>query len=218
MLKLPLNFAIAVTCLFLATSSTGFASKIACKSQCSPPAMCESEKTKNSCRELCKNFPEILGPCLKYTALLGVTPDFDLLLKSGFECGSIGMKKCIVTNLEAYSRHQDITKMTYIKLERIDEKTLNLLSTMINLKKLDLSSTGLEDEHLEYLEKLKKLENLDLSNNEGVTDKGITHLEKLQKLRFLKLSNTRVTRAGGERIKKKLPNLKKISVKKFPAK
>lgn len=73
---------------------------------------------------------------------------------------------------------------------------------------LDLSNSGVKDEHLEKIGQLENLVKLDLSGNE-ITDDEIQYLEKLKNLESLNLYNTKVSE-GLLGMLSKLTRLKKI--------
>ena len=78
------------------------------------------------------------------------------------------------------------------------------------LKRLFLSGTKITDEGLGHVAKLKKLEILTLVGCDKITDAGLQHLHKLTNLKQVRLRGTTVSAEGIAKLKKALPNWKKI--------
>lgn len=93
------------------------------------------------------------------------------------------------------------------------DKDLATLSAMSSLKFLRVSHPEAEDsfitdQGLAYISTLTGIEHLLLGVNcENVTDAGLKHLEALTSLKDLNLPNSRITRAGVERLQKKIPGV-----------
>lgn len=87
---------------------------------------------------------------------------------------------------------------------RIDDDAAQALSTMPNLRLLDVSSTLISDQGVEMLSALKRLERLNVSYT-GITDDSIEHLSEMKSLRTLNLDRTSITEAGAERLRAALP-------------
>jgi hypothetical protein len=124
------------------------------------------------------------------------------------------------------SNFLDVSSLDSISVT--DVESLQLVKEQLTW--LDLSGTGLTDDHMVNFNELKNLTRLDLHNN-VITDKGITsistlpHLESLNlhstnisdeglksleqliSLKTLYLWNTKVTEAGLDALRKKLPKL-----------
>ena len=85
------------------------------------------------------------------------------------------------------------------------EKLLLIEQQLVELK---LSSSGIEDQHLEKIGLFSKLEKLWLDGNE-LTDKNLDKLSTLQNLTYINLASTKVSKQGLFSIKKPM-NLKSI--------
>jgi len=95
---------------------------------------------------------------------------------------------------------------------QITDETLNQLGSLTALKTLsiiaeDASQMRISDDGIGHLSRLANLENIWLNHCEGVTDKGLARLEALASLRELRLDNCRVTTAGAERLREKIPGV-----------
>jgi len=95
---------------------------------------------------------------------------------------------------------------------QITDETLNQLGSLTALKTLsiiaeDASQMRISDEGIAHLSRLANLEYIRLNHCENVTDKGLAHLEALASLRELTLDNCRVTTAGADRLKAKIPGV-----------
>jgi hypothetical protein len=92
------------------------------------------------------------------------------------------------------------------------ELTDSSLELLLSLKEqliwLDLSNSGVKDEHLEKIGQLENLVKIDLSGN-VISDTGIMHLVKLTNLKSLNLFNTQVSE-GVLHIIPELTSLQKI--------
>ena len=62
-----------------------------------------------------------------------------------------------------------------------------------------------DDKALEYVSNLPQLRELHLTSK-GITDGGLTHLEHMSQLEMLSLCETQVTEQGVRTIQKALPN------------
>ncbi|MBX9687706.1 MAG: hypothetical protein K2X27_13445 [Candidatus Obscuribacterales bacterium] len=93
---------------------------------------------------------------------------------------------------------------------QISNNGLKHLSSLKNLKKLNVSRCDIGDEGISYLLNCKGLESLDLGNT-NVTDKSIELLLKLPKLDNLNLENTQVTKACLETLTR-FPSLKGLNI------
>lgn len=81
---------------------------------------------------------------------------------------------------------------------------LKHLAGLVNLGRLDLSSTGLTDEDVEILKTLPSLKSLVLVST-AITDKGLLELKDMKDLRYLDVSGTAVTDEAISSFKKTLP-------------
>jgi Leucine-rich repeat (LRR) protein len=95
---------------------------------------------------------------------------------------------------------------------QITDETLNQLGSLTSLKTLsiiaeDASQMRITNEGIAHLSRLVNLEYIRLNHCENVTDKGLAHLEALASLRELTLDNCRVTTAGADRLKAKIPGV-----------
>ncbi len=94
----------------------------------------------------------------------------------------------------------------------ITDESLNQLSRLTNLKTLSIViketlQMPITDAGIEHLSRLKNLEHVSLNHCEKITDKGLKHFEGLASLRHLRLNKSRVTKAGVDRLKEKIPGL-----------
>ena len=87
----------------------------------------------------------------------------------------------------------------------VADATLDALTSLSALHTLGLRHCGLTDGGLLALARLPALAVLDLSVNPGVTDAGMTNLQPLRRLAALDLRGTRVTAAGANRLRLRLP-------------
>jgi len=95
---------------------------------------------------------------------------------------------------------------------QITDETLKQLGSLTALKTLsiiaeDASQMPISDGGIGHLSRLANLEYIRLNHCENVTDKGLAHLEGLALLRELRLDNCRVTTAGADRLKEKIPGV-----------
>lgn len=75
----------------------------------------------------------------------------------------------------------------YANFVNINDEQAAVIATLENLEWMDLQYAELADSSLEYFSGLKKLQYLNLGNNEEITDEGLKHLTGLN-LIFLNLS------------------------------
>lgn len=83
---------------------------------------------------------------------------------------------------------------------------LRFLWYIPNVRKLNVSETGVMDDNLSCLKYTPRLEQLFIHDTE-ITDAGVTHMLVLTKLTALDVSDTNVTDAGYNFLKKSLVNL-----------
>lgn len=138
-------------------------------------------------------------------AVLKQCPSLRELSLSGLE-----LNDQAITHVAAISSLERL-RLYYIGTEITDE-SLNQLSTLTALKKLsivmkDASQMPITDAGIEHLSHLKNLQFVWLNHCEKVTDEGLAHLEGLSSLRELRLDGSRVTNAGAERLKQKIPGV-----------
>lgn len=84
----------------------------------------------------------------------------------------------------------------------VGKGTIKRIGSLEGLRELQLTHTGLTDDHLEYLAELKNLQTLYIGNvsnlpkSNRITDDGLVHIKKLTKLRHLSVENTDVSGNG----------------------
>ena len=93
---------------------------------------------------------------------------------------------------------------------RVDDKQIDQLSRLKNLRKLTLDAMEIDDEDLGKLSNLGKLEHLSLGSTE-VTDDGVKYLEGMKHLRVLSVSNTEVSTEMAKLLSKRLPQLERLN-------
>jgi Leucine-rich repeat (LRR) protein len=93
-----------------------------------------------------------------------------------------------------------------LTLTPVSTTGLAQLSALTNLRTLMLGGTRLTDQDLVHLKGMTNLESLFLGT--PLTDAGLVHLTALQNLRHLYVRETKVTKAGLQRLKRSLPELK----------
>lgn len=69
---------------------------------------------------------------------------------------------------------------------------------------VDLKDTAAEDRHLEHLTKIANLKAIDLRGT-SITDAGLEHLREIKTLEFVDFSRTRITDEGVQSLQKSLP-------------
>lgn len=121
-----------------------------------------------------------------------------------FEIYSVGL----VTARDEYLRAvADFTSIEQLSLsDWVSDDGIAYLSTLRNLKVLDIQSLKISDRSIEVISKLPRLEGLGLAGA-AVTDEGLKPLARLRNLRFVGLVDTQVTAAGGAWLKKQFPTL-----------
>lgn len=78
---------------------------------------------------------------------------------------------------------------------------------MLSIVMKDPSQMPVTDTGIAHLSRLKKLEHVSLNHCEKITDEGLRHFEGLASLRQLRLDKSRVTKAGADWLKVKIPGL-----------
>jgi hypothetical protein len=141
---------------------------------------------------------------------------------SGTRVSDAGLKAIRnLTNLEA---------LWLPKSRYVTDAGLANMASLTELDSLYLDDTGVHGEGLKHLQKMKKLRRLSLANTQvdddampviaslssvahldlagtKLTDDGLRNLSGLSRLTWLDLFDTKTTRAGGERLRTKLPKL-----------
>lgn len=110
--------------------------------------------------------------------------------------------------LQQIARMKTLISLT-LAANRLDNNSIGYLSTLPTLNNLSLSRTGVSDDVVDQLKKLKALAILDLSENDKFTDKGVERLSELKNLILLKLVRTSVTYKCFPSLQK-LPNLQEL--------
>ncbi len=88
----------------------------------------------------------------------------------------------------------------------VNDQNMQQLGKLRSLKGLNLKDTQITDEGLRELTGLTNLIWINLENC-AVTDAGLKHFSKLSKLEYLEIEGTQITPAGEKWIKEILPNL-----------
>jgi hypothetical protein len=87
----------------------------------------------------------------------------------------------------------------------VTDEMLRQVKSIGNIAELDLSKTGVTDDHLKLMHEIGLhvlLARLDLSHNQAVTDAGLEHLDGCIFLMELNLTGTKVTPAAADRFKR----------------
>lgn len=91
----------------------------------------------------------------------------------------------------------------------LGDGTLEVLSTLPNLKAMSLQGNAFTNEGLAHLVGMEQLESLWVGLGKGeITDAGLVHLEGLTNLKTLDLQRTGVTEKGLDELKKALPGVR----------
>src|SRR5205085_2831261 len=93
----------------------------------------------------------------------------------------------------------------------VSDKELAVIAGCKELRELVLPESTITDAGLVEVEKLPKLEKLDISDAVKVTDKGIAHIVKLERLEELFMNKTSITDKGMLELKP-LEGLRALSV------
>jgi hypothetical protein len=138
-------------------------------------------------------------------AVLKQCPSLRELSLSGLELNAQA-----ITHIAAVPSLEGL-RLRYIGTHITDE-SLSQLSTLTVLKELsivmkDASQMRITDAGIEHLSHLRNLEFVWLNHCEKVTNEGLANLEGLSSLRQLRLDKSRVTHAGAERLKQKIPGV-----------
>jgi hypothetical protein len=86
-----------------------------------------------------------------------------------------------------------------------DDSAANLTSVLFVRSHSDGRIFTFQDDCLEHLTKLPKIQDVSLTNI-AISDAGLVHLAKLKSLKAVSLKNTKVTDAGVAELQKALPN------------
>jgi hypothetical protein len=113
------------------------------------------------------------------------------------------LKKLQRLNLRGSFVNRDGSALIKKKV-RISDKGLSYLTSLRNLKDLNLNDTKITNRGLAFLKGMTKLEKLDLSNT-GISDHGLKYLRGLKRLKILTLYGTKVTNTGLMKLKQFLP-------------
>ena len=130
---------------------------------------------------------------LRYLAELGKLTELDL---SGTEVTDAGL---------AHLTRLTSLRTLDLRATGVTPEGLGCLAHLVNLSKVSLGWTAATDAELVHLAKLPHLRGLYLANT-GLTDGGLTHLAHLTNLRELSLHASRVTPAGKEWLRLRLPS------------
>ncbi len=87
----------------------------------------------------------------------------------------------------------------------ITDEGLKFLQNLKGLRNLDLSNNCITDEGLKFLQNLKSLRLLGLGHNRGVTDEGVKYLQGLHNLEVLQLNKAAFNETGVKNLKHALP-------------
>jgi len=128
----------------------------------------------------------------------------------GISLSSVELQSNAITHVTAIPSLEKL-RLYYIGTQITDE-SLNQFSTLTNLKTLSIviketSQMPITDAGIAHLSRLKNLEDVWLNHCEKITDKGLKHFEGLTSLRHLRLDKSRVTKAGADWLKDKIPGL-----------
>ena len=94
-----------------------------------------------------------------------------------------------------------------LEIQSIDEKILETIQKLGELRDLNLNGTDLTDDGLAKLAVLEKLQTLRLDETH-ITDTGLLPLETLEDLRLLAVKKCKtITSLGVEKLKRRLPDL-----------
>jgi tetratricopeptide (TPR) repeat protein len=119
------------------------------------------------------------------------------LLGRDYFCGVGGVDLDLRTDITpALSRLADLPGVEYLSLDDALDRDLRAVGRASDLRTLELDGSGLTDEGLQHLSRLRRLAYLYLGGNQGVTDEGLKALSGLSQLELLDLSGTRVHDEG----------------------
>ena len=117
---------------------------------------------------------------------------------------------CTVKGFTALHNLPQLRRLTLNK-SGVSDKELAVIAGCKELRELVLPESTITDAGLVEIEKLPKLEKLDISDAAKVTDKGIAHIVKLERLEELFLNKTSITDKGLLELKP-LEGLRALSV------
>lgn len=103
-----------------------------------------------------------------------------------------------------------LPNLSSLVINRTNVKTLDGIEKLINLVRLDLKNTAINDDSLSKLKSLKKLESLNLTAT-AITDAGVSHLTDIPSLGNLGLSSTLISPAVAD-ILVKIPRLYRVTL------
>ena len=149
---------------------------------------------------------------LRRLELMGVPlRDDDLAaLKELTDLRVLSLRGTLVTDkgavhLKAFTKLRTLNLSTGEGL--ITDAALPHLKSLTDLEYLDLDRTGITDAGLEHLKPLRKLRGLQVAFT-AVGDDGLEHLAALSELKELNARGTKVTKAGVDKLKRRLPELR----------
>jgi len=104
-----------------------------------------------------------------------------------------------------------VLRLQYIDFD-FDDKTIANLSNLVSLTTLNFVVQSphrflFTDAGMAHFGKLKSLEHLYISDCSNITDEGLKHFEGLSSLKQLRLDKSKVTMAGVNRLKQKIPGV-----------
>jgi len=157
-------------------------------------------------KHITKLFTASLAVVLMGQSVLGAMQDQDEIIDEAIKKGGKNKEGVVVKlSLEKIEKDRNSGKITDAGLENLAGR-----NELIQLKQLKLSGTKITDKGLLHLANLEKLETLTLVGCDKITDAGLKHLHKLTNLKQVRLKGTAVSAEGITKLKKALPNWKKI--------
>ncbi|MFO0823679.1 MAG: hypothetical protein U0792_11275 [Gemmataceae bacterium] len=117
------------------------------------------------------------------------------------------INNCELGDLEGWGALKALSKLTSLGLAQtgVTDAGLKEIGKLTQLTILGLDGTPITDAGLADLKNLRSLDKLSLVDTK-ITDKAVPILSGMKKLSFLTLSEKQITKAGGEALKKALPN------------
>jgi hypothetical protein len=156
----------------------------------------------------------------------------ELTLLPGLTNGVSNSNEKYANNGFEYFRDLTELRELRVRFTAINDEGIKNVAELKNLRVLDLEGADITDTGLKYVKGLKNLEELSVPQkitNEGlvhlkelknlkklwlyesqITDDGTESLAKFEQLELIFLRNTKVSGAGGESLKKKLPKCRVI--------
>ncbi len=90
--------------------------------------------------------------------------------------------------------------------QRFASKSIASLVRATGLKRIMLDDVRIKDDDLTHLAELPQLENLRISNCDGITNKSLKHLSEFTQLKYLSLYGMDLSKKIVGRLQKELPN------------